>query len=93
MPFPSFWFVCALYVAWVFLTWVYFLLELSVFRFKLFFFLFLFSEVKRRDRRLRKLAGHLLSEWLFFRLPPLKLKHKLIQAHMAQEPVLLWIGA
>jgi hypothetical protein len=27
MPFPSFCFVGALYVAWVFFTWVYFLLE------------------------------------------------------------------
>jgi hypothetical protein len=27
MLIPSFWFVCALYVAWVSFTWVYFLLE------------------------------------------------------------------
>jgi hypothetical protein len=29
--FPSFWFVVALYVAWAFFTWVYFLLELFFF--------------------------------------------------------------
>jgi hypothetical protein len=31
MPLLSFWFVGALYVAWFFFTWVYFLLELFIF--------------------------------------------------------------